>query len=313
MKVFPKTKRLQCNFYLDSLRVRSFSEATIKSHAFALARFFQKNRVEEEKDLRTVTREEVRDYAEKLFASRKFKVSTIRIYLTALKKFFAWLEETDAILINPCRDLVLPKEIERPLPKRVLSSKETQKILKIPDANTLTGKRNRALLELFYSTGIRLEEMQRLSVHDLDLNNGLVRVNCGKGNKGRMVPMGEAAIAALKAYLPARLELLRLSEQITDALWLSLNHPYQPIKKEAIGCMLRTQAQRAGLRRAVGPHLWRHTCATHLLKEGSNIVYVQKLLGHRRLDTTQIYTRVNVRDLKKTHRLAHPRNRKRQR
>lgn len=291
--------------YLESLRVRSLAGDTIKSHTHAVLSFLLAAGV---CDVREVTREHVRTHAAALSASRRFKVGTVRTRLLALKSFFAWLEARDAILINPCLGLALPSEEAR-LPKRVLSESEVRQILASPDAATPKGQRDRAVLELFYSSGIRLEEMQRLTVHDLDLGGGFIRVNRGKGGRGRIVPVGESACAALRQYLAVRLAWLRASKDplMTDALWLSPIQPHHPIDKPAIALIVRRAAARAGIKRVVGPHLWRHTCATHLLNGGGNVVYVQKLLGHRRIKTTEIYTRVTISDLKKTHRDTHPR------
>lgn len=311
MKECPKLIRMSLNVYLEGLRIRSYAADTVKSHELSIIRFFEGTGVS---DVREVTREQVRRYAAALCVARQFKVGTVRVRLMALTSFFRWLQTNDMILINPCSGLELPA-MERRLPKRVLSPGEARKILSVPDVTTPKGKRDLALLELFYSSGIRLEEMQRLMVHDLDLNGGFIRVNRGKGGSGRIVPIGQTACAALRDYLAVRLAWLRESNGgvMTDALWLSPLQPYLPLKKQAVGVVVRRNAMRAGIRRVVGPHLWRHTCATHLLDGGGNIVYVQKLLGHRRLKTTEIYTRVSVRGMKKTHRLAHPRNRRRNR
>lgn len=294
--------------YLESLRVRSLARDTIKTHTHAVLSFFLAAGVS---DVREVTREHIRAHAAALSASPRFKVGTVRARLLALKSFFAWLEATDAILINPCLGLALPSEEARRI-VRVLSPDEARRILASPDPATPKGRRDRAVLELFYSSGIRLEEMQKLTVHDLDLKGGFIRVNRGKGGRGRIVPIGQTACAALRDYLAVRLGWLRVSKQplMTDALWLSPIQPHHRLKKEAIAWLVRRAAAQAGIKRPIGPHLWRHTCATHLLNGGGNIVYVQKLLGHRRIKTTEIYTRVTIRDLKKTHRETHPRNRR---
>lgn len=306
MNECPESKHFEN--YIESLRVRSFAPSTIKSHVHAALSFFLATRVN---DVREVTREHIRSHAAMLSSSGKWKTSTVRGRLLALKSFFAWLEMQDAILINPCMGLKLPSEEVR-LPKRVLSFAEVREILAAPDTRTPKGKRDRALLELFYSSGIRLEEMQRLTVHDLDVNGGFIRVNRGKGGRGRVVPVGETACAALREYLPVRLHWLRISKKpvITDALWLSPVPPYHPIGTPGIYWTVKRNAARAGIKRIISPHLWRHTCATHLLNAGGNIVYVQRLLGHRQIKTTEIYTRVSVREMKQTHRKTHPRNRK---
>jgi site-specific recombinase XerD len=212
-------------------------------------------------------------------------------------------------LLNPTLGVPLPKA-ERRLPKRILKPSEVRRLLNAPD-QTPKGLRDRAMLELFYSSGIRREEMARLALPDVDIKNGFVRVH-GKGNRERMVPVGQAACDAIGKYLKeARAVWLKAPRNPgwTNALWLSPIQPHGPLKKEAIAQIIQRHAARA-LGRHVSPHLWRHTFATHLLANGANVVYVQRLLGHRSLKTTEIYTRVTMTDLKKTFARAHPRARR---
>lgn len=233
----------------------------------------------------------------------------MRVRLAALRAFFAHLETRDAILLNPCTGLPSPR-VERSLPKKILSTADVRRILAVPDVATPKGRRDKALLELLYSSALRLEELTRLSVHDLDLRGGFVRVQRGKGGRGRIVPIGEHASAALREYLAARFAWLRVSKQpqLTEALWLAPIQPHHPLKKEAVALIVRRSAARAGLARTIGPHAWRHTCATHLVRDGANLAYVQRLLGHRRIKTTEIYTRVTLRDVRRMLRTAHPRS-----
>ena len=182
---------------------------------------------------------------------------------------------------------------------------EARRILDAPDAGTKKGIRDKAILEMFYSTGIRLEEMSRLTVHDVDLS-GYVRVNRGKGAKDRVVPLGVKAAECVRDYLEhVRMEWARDNAD-ERALWLSWRWPHQPHKKQIIAVMARQYA-RAALAKTISPHVWRHTCATHLVSNGANIAYAQLLLGHRTLRTTQIYTRVSVPEVKVTHAETHPR------
>jgi site-specific recombinase XerD len=208
-------------------------------------------------------------------------------------------------LVNPTPDVPLPKE-ERRLPKRILKPSEVRKLLNAPD-ETPKGLRDRALLELFYSSGIRREEMARLAVPDVDIRNGFVRVK-GKGGRDRVVPIGQTACEAIGRYLKAARSVWLKAERNpgwTDALWLSPIQPHPPLKKEAVAAIVQRYARQV-LGRNVSPHVWRHSYATHLVSNGANIVYVQRLLGHQSLKTTDIYTRVSVPDLKKTLRRTHP-------
>jgi integrase/recombinase XerD len=292
--------------YLESLRVRHYSPATVKSRAQSLRRFFAHLQTIGVADLRAVSRQTIEDYQRELLSH--YPVMTVRNHLGSLRGLFAHLENTGAILLDPCPGVPLPKA-ERRLPRRVLKPSEARKLLGAPDQSP-KGLRDRALLELFYSSGIRRAEMANLALADVDIKNGFVRVQ-GKGNRERMVPIGQAACDAIGNYLKeARAVWLKAKRNPgwTDALWLSPIQPHAPIHKEAIAQIIQRHAVRA-LGRNVSPHLWRHTFATHLLANGANVVYVQRLLGHRSLKTTEIYTRVTVSDLKKTFARAHPRAR----
>jgi integrase/recombinase XerD len=300
MNTGPKSERM-LTAYLAGLRGRGLAAATLVSREFALRRFLLQLG---NKDLRAVTGDDLKTYAESLLSSR-LKQGTVAVLLVAVRSFFAWLEETDAVLVNPGAALPLPKQQKR-LPRRVLMQSEVRRILAQPDVATAQGRRDRALLELLYSTGLRLAETTALTVHDVDLNGGYVRVNRGKGGRGRIAPLGAEAVAALRDYLEVRRAWLQIRGQWETALWLSPIRPHQPLQWAAVSLVVRRCATRAGVAHA-SPHAWRHTCATHLVRNGAGIVYVQKLLGHRRLHTTEIYTRVHAGDLKRAVRQAHPR------
>ena len=295
----PKSERMLRD-YLESLRVRGLAVATLRSRSQPIRAFLAQL---EKKDLRAITRADVQTYAASLLSSRHTP-SSVRRYLLALRLFFAWLETMDAVLVNPCISVPLPKLPEQ-LPRRVLTSEEVARVLAQPDTATNQGKRDRALLELLYSSGLRCEETAALAIHDLDLTSGVVRVNRGKGGRGRIVPLGASAIDALRLYLPTRTVWLTERGQSENALWLSPIKPHGPLQKEAVALVVRRCAARAGVSASV--HAWRHTCATHLMRDGAGLVYVQRLLGHCSLKTTQIYTRVTATDVRAMVQKAHPR------
>lgn len=287
--------------YLEALRVRGLSPATLASREQAVRRLLERL---EKKELRAVTRTEVERYAASLFSSR-LSAGTVNVHLGALRSFFAWLETRDAVLVNPCAGVPRPRLPER-LPRRVLTAAEAARVIQQPDTATAQGKRDRALLEVVYSSGLRLAELSSLAVHDLDLSNGFVRVARGKGGRGRVAPLGASAVEALRAYLDTRRVWLELVGRSESALWLSPIKPHGSLKPQAVALIVRRCAKRAGVG-SVGAHAWRHTCATHLMREGASVAYVQRLLGHRSLATTQIYTRVSVADVSAMVRAAHPR------
>jgi integrase/recombinase XerD len=295
----PKSERMLRD-YLESLRVRGLSPATVVSRHSCVSAFLLRL---EKKDIRAVTRADVQAYAASLLSSR-LTGGTTRVHLTALRSFFAWLETRDAVLVNPCVGVPLPKLLDR-LPRCVLTREEVARVLAQPNPETHQGKRDRAMLELLYSSGLRRAEMTALAIYDLDLSNGLVRVNCGKGGRGRLVPLGATAAEALRVYLDTRRVWLERCGRTENALWLSPVQPHGPLKIEAVALVVRRCAQRAGVQASV--HAWRHTCATHLMRDGAAVVYVQRLLGHRSLATTQVYTRVSPNDVRATVQTAHPR------
>jgi integrase/recombinase XerD len=291
--------------FLESLRVRRYAPATLATRAQSLAVFFAFLAERHVADVREVTREHVRGFAAWL-AAKSYTDHTRCAHLAALRAFFAHPERTDAILVNPCADLVLPR-IHKRLPRGVLTREEARRVLDAPDVQTRTGLRDKAILEVFYSTGLRLAELARLTVFDLDHRNGFVRVNRGKGGKDRIVPIGAKACGFVREYLAqARLEWSKANPD-ERALWLSGKRPHGPLKPQMIEVMVKHCGRAAGVR--VTPHVWRHTCATHLVANGANLAAVQRQLGHKSLRTTQLYTRVAVPDLVAMHAKAHPRSR----
>ncbi len=292
--------------FLESLRVRGQSPATLRARSQSLTTFFLWLVSAGIDDVRELTREHVRTYALWL-RQQRFTTGTLHAKLISLRRFFEHLEAIDAVLINPCLGLLLPKREER-LPRAVLSQAEARRILDAPNTQTRKGIRDRAILELFYSTGIRGEEMAALTIHEVDCKNGFVRVTHGKFAKDRVVPMGATAAQYVREYL-AHVRL-PWSAQCKDerALWLSAIEPHRALKKQAIAAMVNAYKNLAGIERPGRTHLWRHTCATHLVANGANLLSVQRLLGHRSLKTTQLYTRVSAVELRSTmHR--HPRSR----
>jgi len=234
----------------------------------------------------------------------------VRLNLDTLRWFFDHLESRNVILLNPCLWLPKPRKENR-LPRQILKPSEVRALLNAPNDRP-RGIRDKAVMELFYSSGIRRAEMARLTLADVDIKNGYVRVVRGKGGKDRVAPIGQSACEALARYLKeARAGWLKdpRTPKQTDALWLDAEQPHTQLCKERIGNLTVEYAQQV-LGRKISAHVWRHSCATHLVANGANLVYVQRLLGHKSLTTTQIYTRVSVPDLKKTMQRAHPRIRR---
>lgn len=151
--------------------------------------------------------------------------------------------------------------------------------------------------------------MARLTIHDADWRNGFVRVNKGKYAKDRVVPMGARAARSVRGYLEKVRRAWNESTPEEDALWLSSRRPHRRLKSRMIQVMVGQHARSVGIGRPITPHVWRHTCATDMVRNGANLVQVKQLLGHRSLRTTQVYVRVSVAEVLETHRRAHPRGR----
>ena len=289
--------------FAESLQVRRYSESTIRHRRKSLVVFFKYLAEIQVADVREVARQTVRDYQAWLL--ERYAVTSAHLHLTTLRRFFEYLENRDLVLINPCLGLRLPKMGKR-LPKTVLTPGEARRVLDAPDTQTLRGIRDKAILEVFYSTGIRLDELTRLTVLDVDYKEGFVRVK-GKGCKDRVAPMGSKACDYVREYLQKVRAQWSKANRDERALWLSSRKPHGPIKAPVIEVLVRHYGQQAGVEKRVTPHVWRHSCATHLLANGSDVASVQRLLGHRWIKTTQVYTRVSIADVKATHQKAHPR------
>lgn len=190
------------------------------------------------------------------------------------------------------------------LPRSVLTVKQVEQLLAAPDTGTLLGIRDRALLEVLYSTGIRVGELEQVRVADLDLAGQTLRIRCGKGDKERVVPLGEASCDWLRRYLDDVRPVLAKRRPFERALFVV--QAARPLAQTQIRAILRGYQGRCHLRKPVTPHALRHACATHLLQAGADIRLIQELLGHARLDSTAIYTRVAPTDLKAVHVRCHP-------
>lgn len=227
--------------------------------------------------------------------------------LSAIRSLFRWLLQRHVILYNPAEGLELPKE-ERRLPTQVLSVAETGDVLQAAESGTVPGLRNRAILEVLWSTGIRRMELANLMLCDADMSRGVMAVRQGKGNKDRVVPVGERARHWLERYLShARPVLARRR----DSGHLFITHKGMPLARGTL-TQIAAKAIRedAGLDKAGACHLFRHSMATQMLENGADIRHIQAMLGHEKLETTQIYTRVAIGHLQKVHAKTHPAERK---
>ncbi|MCF8094127.1 MAG: tyrosine recombinase XerC [Desulfobacteraceae bacterium] len=238
-----------------------------------------------------------------LLHKQKVKKTSIARKLSSIRSFFNYLEKHKVISENPAASVLTPKQ-DKPVPNH-LTVDEVFRLIDSIAANTLAGKRNRAILEILYSTGIRVSELVGLDVEDIDFNARVVRV-LGKGSIERIVPIGGKAVEAVRAYR----EAMYGNSAKTPDIWkgpLFLNRNGGRLTERSVARMLDQAARAAGLTVPVSPHDLRHTFATHLLDAGLDLRMVQELLGHKKLSTTQKYTHVSIDRLMAAYDGAHPR------
>ncbi|HSD96301.1 MAG TPA: site-specific tyrosine recombinase XerD [Sulfuricaulis sp.] len=250
--------------------------------------------------LMTASRGDLLDYLSGCVSKGARPRTTARL-LSSLRRFYGYLVREERIKTDPTALIDSPK-IGRPLPKS-LTEEQVEKLLQSPDVATHYGLRDRAMLETLYATGLRVSELVGLTLSQVSLTQGVVRV-IGKGDKERLVPLGEEAIAWISRYLAeGRPKLVR--SRSTDALFATARGG--PMTRQAFWHNLKVHARTAAIQTALSPHTLRHAFATHLLNHGADLRVVQMLLGHADLSTTQIYTHVAQARLKSLHEAHHPR------
>jgi integrase/recombinase XerD len=293
--------------YLDSLRVERRSKSQMNAVAQGLGRFFAHLEKAGIDDLRRVVEADVVSFVRGLSeevsgrTGRRLALGTQALYLSVIKRFFVFLEKRRLVLLSPAQAVPLPV---RPRLARAIGEADVARLLQAPSAVTPLGQRDRAVLELLYGSGLRLMECVRLDLVDLDLKEGLLLVRSGKGQKDRYVPVTGRARASLLTYLQeAR---LLLAERRDDGS-LFLSRMGRRLGELSVRLIVKRAGARVGLK--VSTHVLRHSYATHLLKGGADVRHVQKLLGHKDLTTTTLYTKVDTSGLRAMVRRCHPRER----
>ena len=299
--------------YQGALRVRHASSSLEGRAKSVLPRLFSHLREQGVRDLRTVKEEHLLGFVSKLRASpgRNGTLApwSLNAYTATLRSFFACLHREERLLVNPAQDLPLlpgprlaravPSEAE--VARLVLAPAVTKRW---PDRGLVLQRRDQAILETLYGTGLRRSECLRLDVRDLDLAAGTLLVRNGKGRKDRVVPIPLRALMALDLYLQeARPRLLE--EPREEAVFLS--HKGKRLGVTGLRGLLLRHTRAAGIARPLSVHSLRHAYATHLLRRGADVRHIQELLGHRAIETTELYTRVGVEDLRQVLRRSHPR------
>lgn len=303
------------NRYADHLKIRNYSQSTMRNYRKSLEEFL--SFLCEEQGLtrlQDVTKEVLRAWEAKVYARTRLKggsplsLSTKHHKITALKSLFGFLLKKGEILYNPASDLELPG-LRRDKLRDSLKEREIKKLIEAPSGRTPLGIRDRAILELFYSTGIRNSELRALEIEDVDFERQEIKILHAKGYFGerqRLLPVGKKALLYLEEYLrESRPKLLK--EPSLRVFFVTKSG--RALRVEDPRDIVFKYEKLSGLKRHAYPHLFRHSFATHLLRHGADIRFVQEMLGHKSLDSTQVYTKIEISDLKKIHHKTHPRER----
>jgi integrase/recombinase XerD len=306
--------RHQSHQFIEWERMRNYSEGTLASRAKYLRYFIDWC---EERGLTTpqeITRHIIERYQRHLYLHRKINgeplsVPTQITRTTSLRVWFKWLTRSNQILHNPAADLELPKK-EKTLPKHILTAAEAERVMNTPDMATALGIRDRAMLETLYSTGMRRKELCELKQSSIDRGRGTVMIRQGKGKKDRLIPIGTRALAWIQKYCDeVRPELVFGNND--DALFLTQQG--QPLIPGQLTKLVKKYIDAAKINKTGSCHLFRHTMATLMLENGADVRFIQEMLGHTNLTSTQIYTKVSIVKLKEVHTLTHPARLKRKR
>jgi integrase/recombinase XerD len=294
--------------FLENMAVRNYSPRTVESRTGYLNRFIKwcdERAIVRPSD---VTKPIVDRYQRWLYQYRSPQGKALSFHsqythLVPVKAWFRWLTRENYILSNPASELEMPR-VEHRLPKHILTAAEADQVINGTDAAEPLGIRDRAILETLYSTGLRRLELVKLKLYDLDVERQQVAVRDGKWHKDRIVPVGERALLWLEKYLADVRPLLAPPREDTFFL-TNIGEPFSPDSMTQLARLYVEKAQLPGGKRGAC-HLFRHTMATLMLEGGADIRYIQAMLGHADLSTTQIYIQVGITKLKQVHAATHP-------
>lgn len=291
---------------LSYLRLSKYSPATIDNYGDQLKRFGEWLEIKSIHDLRKLSHQDILDY-QLAVKQQPIGRETQALRLRAVKRLFNHLVDQAVILLDPTEGI---QEISRKekLPRPILSKKEINRLLVAPNLSLPLGIRDRALMEVLYATGIRVGELEKVTIHHVDLQTQTLQVRHAKGGRPRTVPLGKTATKWLKEYLTQVRPRLAKRRPFERALFLVRGG--KPLMQTMIRCLLQQYRKQVKIKKSVTPHILRHTCATHMMQQGADIRAIQQLLGHVSLKSTTIYTRVVPLEVKATHQQYHPNERK---
>ena len=300
-KILPAIER-----YLQFLTIKNYSEATIRIRKDHLKYFTDWCDSRSLSHVSDITKPVLEQYVRYLHRYRTtfdkpLKMSTVYVRLSSIRMLFSWLAENNYLLFSPAADLPLPR-LERRLPDKTMAAHDVEHVLNQINLKHPNGIRNRAILEMLYSTGMRRLELVRLKVGDVDRDRGMVMIRQGKGKRDRLIPVGERALQWLDVYLT---EIRSALAPYKNEGPLFVNENGGELNPPAVSVMTRRFLRMAGIPRG-GCHLFRHSMATLMLENGADIRFIQEMLGHAELSSTQIYTHVAIGKLKEIHEKTHP-------
>lgn len=293
--------------HLDDLRLKNYSEYTVRNRRVHIGFFLDWCMERGITEPAEVTRTVIESYQQHVFHYRKKSGEPLGFTgqhdrLVPLRVWFKWMARHHHVLHNPASELELPRVGHR-LPKAVLTASEVEQILMQTDVKDVLGLRDRAILETFYSTGMRRLELARLKVWDVDLERATVCIRQGKGKKDRLIPLGDRTALWVRKYVEESRP--RLAAEPDDKT-LFVSNVGEPFSLDHLSDLVRGYVDAAEIGKRGACHLFRHTMATLMLEGGADTRFIQAMLGHADLKTTQIYTHVAVRQLQEIHRATHP-------
>jgi len=293
--------------YLESIRMNNYSPNTVYSNGRYIGYFVQwcgDRELHHPEDITPPVLERYRRYLYhyRTKTGQPLKQRTQLGYLVPVRALFRWLTKRKVLVYNPAAEIELPRP-EHHLPKDILKPAEVELVINQVDITEPLGLRDRALLEVLYSTGLRRAEVTALTLNNVDYDQGMVMVRQGKGRKDRCIPIGDRALAWLHKYLSDRRPYLKYAHN-HEEIFLSVNG--LPMHNGDVARRVRHYVKQAELGKEGACHMFRHSMATAMLDNGADIRHIQLILGHASLKTTQIYTQVSNRALKDVHSKTHP-------
>lgn len=290
--------------HLNWLRSHNYAERTIETRERHLLSFIEWLAARSIDDPKIITLQILEQYQRHIHRIVKvdgqpLSSSSQRNRLVPIRTFFKWMVRQQILQYNPTADMEMPREEQR-IPRVVLTPYEAEVVLSLPDINTSRGIHDRAMLEVFYSTGIRRTEMAELHLKDLDHDRGTLLIRQGKGKKDRLIPIGARALRWVVRYVEEH------RPDVEDVEHLFLNKKDEPWRSKGLSELVSRYVREADIDKDGSCHLFRHSMATSMLDNGADLRFIQQMLGHAHIATTQVYTRVSIKKLQEVHGKTHP-------